>query len=57
MFQGFDPSEAKDMTTDEIRQMTARDIIHYGVASVKFYDPDTSDGWRVDFSLVIKGFL
>lgn len=57
MFQGIDPSELKDLTNEEIRQLTARDAIHHGGASVKFYDSDSPGAWTVDFAIIVKGFL
>ncbi|KAK9788684.1 hypothetical protein AB5N19_10207 [Seiridium cardinale] len=57
MFQGLDPLEIKNMTNEEIRQMTARDVIHHGSASTKFYDPDEPGTWTVNFPIVVKGFL
>lgn len=59
MFQGFDPLEVKngDLTQDEIRNMTARDVIHVGTGGSKFYDPDEPGAWTVDFTIIVKGFL
>ncbi|ORY64799.1 Argonaute siRNA chaperone complex subunit Arb1-domain-containing protein [Pseudomassariella vexata] len=56
-FTGMDTDTIKLSTADEIRQMTARDVIHYGTAGSKFYDIDDHEQWDVDFVGVVKGFL
>ncbi|KAI0132992.1 Argonaute complex, subunit Arb1, partial [Xylariales sp. AK1849] len=56
-FQGMDPLEAKSATGDEIRAMSARDVIQHGHAGSKFYDPDEPEHWEVDFEGIVKGFL
>jgi hypothetical protein len=56
-FQGMGLDEAKTATAEEIRAMTARDVIHHGYAGSKFYDPDDTEHWVVDFEGIVKGFL
>ncbi|ETS82324.1 hypothetical protein PFICI_04200 [Pestalotiopsis fici W106-1] len=57
MFQGLDAADAKDMNAEEIRQMTSRYAVQRGFAGSKFYDPDEPGDWRVDFPIIVKGFL
>jgi hypothetical protein len=57
MFQGLDPLETKEMTSDEIRTLTARDVVHRGLPGSKFYSANEPRGWTVNFPIVVKGFL
>jgi hypothetical protein len=57
MFQGLDAADVKEMNAEEIRQMTARTSVTSGFGSGKFYDPDQPGDWRVDFPIIVKGFL
>ncbi|KAI1874959.1 uncharacterized protein JN550_002388 [Neoarthrinium moseri] len=57
MFQGLDKNDLKQLSAEEIREATARDVIQPGVGGSKFYDPENPEHWRVDFAIVVKGFL
>ncbi|KAK8050911.1 hypothetical protein PG993_002296 [Apiospora rasikravindrae] len=56
-FGGMDMEAIREASTDEIRQMTARDVIRDSEIGPKFYDPRDTKGWVVDFEGVVKGFL
>jgi hypothetical protein len=57
MFQGLDPTDIKTLTSDEIREMTARNVIAHGLAGSKYFDPADTEHWTIDFVEVVKGFL
>lgn len=57
MFQSMDTIKMDEETNDEIRGMTAGDVIHRGGANIRYYDPNDPDNWEVDFAGVAAGFL
>jgi hypothetical protein len=57
MFQGMGSMDVDDAGTNEIRHMTAGDVIHRGSASSRYYNPSDAEMWDVDFSGVVAGFL
>lgn len=57
MFQGLDPMDAEAFSAAEIREMTTRSFIAHGFAGSKFFDPEDTEHWTVDFVTVVKGFL
>ncbi|KAB5539495.1 Argonaute siRNA chaperone complex subunit Arb1-domain-containing protein [Coniochaeta sp. 2T2.1] len=56
MFQGKKYMNMTDATNDEIRGMTATDIIG-GSSNGRFYDPREPEDWDVDFAGVVAGYF
>ncbi|KAK8091294.1 argonaute siRNA chaperone complex subunit Arb1 [Apiospora phragmitis] len=56
-FGGMDMDAIRESTTEEIRQMTATETVQNSEVGPKFYNPQYSEGWVVDFEGVVKGFL
>ncbi|KAK8079448.1 hypothetical protein PG997_007266 [Apiospora hydei] len=56
-FGGMDMDAIREASTDEIRLMTATDVVQNSEIGPKFYDPRDAEGWVVDFEGVVKGFL
>jgi hypothetical protein len=52
---GLDKEALDNSTTDEIRAISAKDYVSFG--NKKYYDPNESEHWVVDFEGVASGFL
>lgn len=57
MFQGMKTIDVDDATNNEIREMTAGDVIYRGSTSSRYYNPNEPEHWDVDFAGVVAGFL
>lgn len=59
MFNGAaDFEEGETMTKDEVRALTATDVVSRAGSKVsKYYATDNAYMWTVDFSGVVAGFL
>ena len=54
---GLDKETLESATAEEIAAIQATDMVGTGSKNAKYYDPNDSENWVVDFEGVAKGFL
>lgn len=57
MFQGTKSLDMNDASNNDIRDMTAGDVIHRGSSNSRYYNTSDDEHWDVDFSGVVAGYL
>lgn len=57
MFQGVKSLDMDGATNNDIRGMTAGDVVHRGSSNNRYYNTAQAEHWDVDFSGVVAGYL
>ncbi len=54
---GLDKNTLEQSTAKEIAEIQATDYIQAGTGNIKYYDPEASEHWELNFKAVMEGFL